>query len=73
MSDKEIMEIYHGWPADQLEAIQRYVNKFHMPWPTFGPKEVEFIDYCVEVGTPVDYLPADDPMVKKYYPEDRLY
>ena len=37
MTDEEIMELYHGFSDEQYKAIEKYVNKYHEPWPLMGP------------------------------------
>ena len=38
MTDEEIMELYHGFSDEQYKAIEKYVNKYHEPWPLMGPR-----------------------------------
>lgn len=64
---QEIMEHYKGFNKETYNAIERYVDKFGTMWPLMGPKDVELIDYCVKQGKPIDDLPDDDPMIKKYF------
>ena len=73
MTDNEIMKLYYGWPDEQVKAIEKYVKKFHQPWPVMGPRDVELINHCVIVGNTIDQLPDDDEFRKKYYSEDVVY
>ena len=73
MTDEEIMELYHGFSDEQYKVIEKYVNKYHEPWPLMGPHSVELINHCVETGYNIDQLPDDDEFEKKYYPEDIVY
>lgn len=73
MDKNEIMKIYSGWDNDVVEAISRYVDKFHRPWPVYCSQAVELIDYCVKRGISIDDLPEDDPISKKYDPKGIIY
>ncbi|MEB3365698.1 hypothetical protein SDC49_25980 [Lactobacillus sp. R2/2] len=42
------MELYHDWDSAVIAALSQYVDKFHKPWPVYGPHDVELIDYCIK-------------------------
>lgn len=73
MTDEEILAMYHGFNPDLMILITKYVKQFHKPWPLYGPKEKELINYCIDKNISIDDLPKDDAMIKKYYDENIIY
>lgn len=73
MEKNRIMKLYHGWDSVLVATISRYVDKFHKPWPVYGPHDVELIEYCIKKNVSIDDLSIDDPIFKKYHPEGIIY
>lgn len=73
MNKKEIMKLYHGWDKAHVDLISKYVDIFNKPWPVYGPRNLELIEYCIKNHISVDDLDTDSDIYKKYFPIDRLY
>lgn len=73
MTDDEIMEIYHGFDKETYKAIEKYVSIFHTPWPTYGPRDVELIEHCIDLKKSIDDLPSNDKILRKYYNRNIIY
>lgn len=73
MDKDEIMKLYHGWDKDRVDLISKYVDTFNKPWPVYGPRDLELIEYCIKHHISVDDLDADSDIYKKYFPKDIFY
>ncbi len=73
MEKSKIMELYHDWDSAVIAALSQYVDKFHKPWPVYGPHDVELIDYCIKKNVSIDDLSPNDLVYKKYNPKNIIY